>query len=134
MKNHPRESYSVFEKKAKEHQLASQYLFDQKAYDACVSVVCLSIINYMDALSVNLFGKDNKGKNHEQAPILLLQKLNRIGSSGFKALSYRIQKVLSLKNLAAYESRTVSRKEAAHSLTVLKEMIAYYNRNVQRTI
>ena len=122
------------ERKAREHQLASEYLFNEKAFDACVSVVCLSIINYMDALSINLFGKDNKSKNHEQASILLLQKLNQVGKSDFKALSYKIHKTLTLKNLAAYESRTISKKEAKESIKVLGEMIGYYNGNVQRLV
>lgn len=99
-----------------------------------MSVVCLSMINYMDALSISLFGKDNKSSNHEQAPILLLQKLNQVGKSNFKALAYEIHKVLILKNIAAYESRTVSREDVEESIGVLGELIAYYNENVQRLV
>lgn len=134
MRIHPKGDYAIFEKKAKEHRLACEYLFKSNAFDACVSTACLSLINYMDALSVNLFGRDNEGRNHEQAPIILFQKLSGIGKSGFKALCAEIHEILNLKNIAAYESRTVSREDAKNAMQTLKKTIEYYNRNVQRLV
>ena len=66
MKNYPKSDYIILEKKAKEHRLSVSFLFKEKAFDACVSSICLSLINYMDALSINLFGCDNKSGGHAQ--------------------------------------------------------------------
>lgn len=134
MRIHPKGDYKILEKKAKEHGLASEYLFKEKAFDACVSVACLSLINYMDALSINLLGNDNKSRNHEQAPVLFFKKLNKIGKSDFKTLCSEIHEILNLKNLAAYESRSMSNGDARKAIQVLKKMVVYYNRNVQKLI
>ncbi|MFH1653313.1 MAG: HEPN domain-containing protein [Pseudomonadota bacterium] len=131
-KNYPKSDYLILQKKAEEHKLPIEFLMEEKAYDACVSTACLSLINYMDALSINLFGSDNKTTGHAQAPILLQQKLNQIGKSNFKGLANEINSILNLKNLAAYECRNVTKKDAKIAVKVLEEMVSFYNRNVKR--
>lgn len=134
MKNYPKNDYAILQKKAEEHKLPIEFLFEEKAYDACVSSACLSLINYMDAISINLLGSDNKSSEHSQAPILLQQKLNEIGKSDFKGLANEIRGILNLKNLAAYECRTVTKKDAKMAMEVLEKMIRYYSRNVKRVM
>ena len=134
MKNYPKSDYIILEKKAKEHRLSVSFLFKEKAFDACVSSICLSLINYMDALSINLFGCDNKSGGHAQAPFLLQQKLNKIRKSNFKDLTNEIHEILNLKNLASYECRSVTEKDANKAEKVLNKMIVYFERNVKRLV
>ena len=134
MKNYPKSDYSILEKKAEEHKLATDFLFEERAYDACVSTVCLSLINYMDALSISLFGTDNKSSDHSQAPIVLQQKLNQAGRSSFKNLADEIHDILNLKNLASYQCKSVTKKDAKKAIEVLKKMTRYYDKNVKRLV
>ncbi len=134
MKNYPKDNYVILENKAKEHKYVAIYSLEKQLYDACVSTACLSLINYMDALSINLFGNDNKSSNHNQAPFVLLQKLNKIGKSDFKKVANEVHATLNLKNLASYQGRRVNKKDAKSAIKALDKMIEYYNKNRKRII
>jgi len=134
MRAYTKAEYVNFEKKGKDCLEAAKMLSAERLYDQAVTIACLGLINLMDALSINLFERDNRTADHKQAPFLLQKKLSGVGKSDFKGMLKKISNVLQLKNLASYEGRGLTRKDAGNAIKALEDMIKYYNGNVNRLV
>lgn len=125
MKSVDRPKYAVYLKKGEQHMSAASSAMKEKSYDAAVTNYTIALINFMDALSVNRFGKDLSTDNHTAAPTNLYKLLNGIGVTDFKALSQECVQALQLKNQASYASDPVSQKDAKICEQTVKKLQSY---------
>jgi hypothetical protein len=126
--------YSVFLRKGEEHEDCAAHAFSNKGYNAAVSNYSIAIINYLDALSINRFGKDLSSGNHEAAPYDLNKSLNGSGISDFKELASECGAVLKMKNLASYQAKEIGNRDAQYARGVTDKVKAYVEEKIDRTV
>ncbi len=126
--------FKLYFEKGRQHQKVAHWSFKEKDYDAAITNFCIAIINYLDALSVNRFGKDLSSKNHEAAPVALHQQLNGIGISDFKSLSFECVRVLKLKNVASYRSHSLTSSDAKLAQNTTEKAMKYVETKFDRQI
>lgn len=134
MRQVDRSEYEIYFEKARQHENVAKFAYDDKSNDAAITNFCIAIINCLDALSVNRFGKDLSSSNHEAAPILLHQHLNGIGITDFKTLAGECTKVLKMKNVASYRSLPLTSKDAKLAKQTLDKVKVYARSNLDRAI
>jgi hypothetical protein len=134
MKVEDRAKYRDFLEKAGQHLRAAAVMLDEKHFDAAVSNSCLALINYLDALSVNRFGQSHKSENHAAAPTLLQRKLVGIGIADFKTLHKDCTTLLKLKNIASYEGRRITSKEAKQAVKLVRTVKDYVEDRIDRRV
>lgn len=124
----------MFFKKGEEHEACGGDAIKNKRHNAAVSNYSIAIINYLDALSVNQFGKDLSSGNHEAAPFDLHKSLNGAGITDFRGLAAECGAVLKLKNLASYQSKELGSKEAAQARKVAQKVRVYVEDKFDRKV
>jgi len=117
--------YKVYLDKGRQHSGAADAALKGKSYDAAITNYCIALINDLDALSVNRFGKDLSSDSHEAAPITLQGLLNELGISDFKALAVRCVEVLRMKNKASYRSESLTAEDARRARKVARDARAF---------
>src|SRR5687768_3932672 len=117
--------YRSFLKKGQQHEKAAHWSLKEGEFDAAITNFCIALINYLDALSVNRFGRNLSSDSHEGAPALLQKQLNGIGISDFRSFTKDCVGVLKLKNIAAYRSKPLSKKDATFAGKVTEKIRAY---------
>jgi hypothetical protein len=125
MKTVDRAKYTNFLKKGEQHQRSGIEALKNKDYDAAVTNFSIALINYLDALSVNRFGKDLSSDNHESAPPTLNNRLKPIGISDFNLMATDCSEVLKLKNVASYRGINLTQKEAFKASKVIEKVKIY---------
>ena len=126
--------YNAFTEKGEQHYQVGNRALEDKAYDAAITNYCVAIINYLDALSVNRFGKDLSSDNHEAAPVILQKQLSGIGISGFKAISADSVRVLRMKNIASYRAQTLNGKQAREARKVVEKVKNFIDENLNSLV
>lgn len=91
----------------------------------------IALINFLDALSVHVIGRDLSSSNHEGAPAILLKTLTAKGVRGFKELCPECIEVLRLKNTASYWSENLTEKEAKKAKKSVEEIVKYVGQNIE---
>ena len=127
-------SYWAFLRKGDEHLACGNDAIKNKRYDAAVTNYSIAIINYLDSLSVNRFGKDLSSDNHEGAPHILLKNLSGAGITDFKGLANKCGAVLKLKNVASYRAEELGKKEAEQAKGGAQETKTYVESKIDRSI
>ncbi|MGK5085058.1 hypothetical protein WDW37_17355 [Bdellovibrionota bacterium FG-1] len=117
--------FSSYLSKGHQHQKVANWSHKEKDSDAAVTNFCIALINYLDALSVNRFGKDLSSDGHEGAPTILHKQLNGIGITDFKSLARDCINVLKLKNVASYRSKALSVTDSKFAKKTVEEAKAY---------
>ena len=126
--------YTAFLKNGGEHEACGSEAIAGKRYNAAVTNYSIAIINYLDALSVNRFGKDLSSGNHEAAPSDLLRSLNGAGITDFKGLAVECGAVLRLKNLASYQSKEINSKDATQARKIAQKVKSYVEDRIDRKV
>ncbi|MBI2605280.1 MAG: hypothetical protein HYW49_04285 [Deltaproteobacteria bacterium] len=126
--------YKVYLDKARQHSEAGDSALKEKGYDAAVTNYCVALINLLDALSVNRFGKDLSSDNHEAAPINMNKRLSGIGIADFKPLSMDCVEILKIKNVASYLSEELTSKDAKRAQEVVGKLKAFVESKVDERV
>jgi hypothetical protein len=134
MRSADKAEFMTFFEKGHQHLRAANWALSEGDCDAAVTNFCIALINYLDALSINRFGKNLSSSNHEAAATLLLQQLNSIGVADFKTLSSDCLKVLKMKNMASYRSVSLTFKEARIARQIVEKVRDYVESRFDRTI
>lgn len=114
--------YKVFLEKSKQHTATGDWALKEKSFDAAITNYSIALINLLDALSVNRFGKDLSSDNHEAAPINLNKMLNGMGIVDFKSLTLDCIEILKMKNVASYRSEPLTLNQAKRAQQVIKKI------------
>ena len=99
-----------------------------------MSIGAIAIINYLDALSVNRFGRDLDSGNHQASPDLLNKSLTGTGITDFKGLSRQCREILQLKNVASYRAEEITGKDARLAKKTTEQLKVYVVRKLDRKI
>lgn len=120
--------------KGAQHQRAADAAMGAKDIDAAITNYAVALINYLDALSVNRFGKDLSSDNHEAAPPTLQQRLSGIGIPDFKPLQSSCVEILKMKNVASYRAEPLTEPQAKRARATARKAREYVESRLDRTI
>lgn len=134
MRNVEKSKYKVYLEKSKQHSDVGDWALKEKIYDAAITNYSIALINLLDALSINRFGKDLSSDNHEAAPINLSKQLNRIGIVDFKPLSMECVEILKMKNVASYRSEPLTISQAKRAHQVVKKIKIFVESKVDEKV
>lgn len=134
MRTIDKSKYKIYFEKSKQHSDVGDWALKEKIYDAAITNYCIALINLLDALSVNRFGKDLSSDNHEAAPIHLSKQLNGVGIVDFKPLSMSCVEILKMKNVASYRSEPLTLKQAKHANQVVKKVRIFVEAKIDEKI
>ena len=134
MRTVEKSKYKDYLEKAKQHSEAGAWALNGKAYDAAITNYCIALINLLDALSVNRFGKDLSSDNHEAAPIILNKQLSGAGIADFKQLSMDCVEILKIKNVASYRSEPLTSQHAKRAQEVVKKVKTFVESKVDERV
>jgi len=134
MKTVDKAKYITFIQKGDQHQRSGTSALKEKDYDSAVTNFSIALINYLDALSVNRFGKDLSSDNHESAPATLNNRLKPIGVTDFHSMVTDCSEVLKLKNVASYRGVNLTQKEAGKASKVVEKIKAFIKTKLDPTI
>jgi len=110
-------------KKSRECFNAANNSFNSKEWNACAINAIHSCISACDAMCVYYLGRRHAGENHNEAVKLFKLTQPKERETGSNAL--RLSRILSVKNIAEYEGRLISRSEAEKILKDCKRFIEY---------
>lgn len=126
--------YKIYLEKATQHSEAGNWAIKGKSYDAAITNYSVALINLLDALSVNRFGKDLSSDNHEAAPINLNKQLSGVGITDFKLLSMECVEVLKMKNIASYRSEPLTVRHAKRAQEVVKKVRSFVESKIDEKV
>lgn len=104
--------------KAQQFLLAAEVSLDGRLWDPAASNAILAGINAKDAMCLHLTGRTGKADNHQEA----VRELKHAGPVAAQNANH-LQRLLSLKALAQYQSRSVSAAKAAKAVHWATEMV-----------
>ncbi len=122
-KDVPRTLYINFLRKSEECFHAASNSFNVKEYNASAIAAIHSCISGCDSMCVYNLGKRSLGENHNDA--IKLFKTIKENDAGLDGNANRISRILNLKNMAEYEERMVSGKEAGKILKDCERLLEY---------
>ncbi len=126
--------YKVFFQKSRQHSDAGDWALKEKSYDAAITNYCIALINLLDTLSVNRFGKDLSSDNHEAAPVNLYKSLSGVGIVDFKTLSMECVEILKMKNVASYRSEPLTLSQAKRAQQVTKKIRLFVESKIDERV
>ncbi len=115
--------YSNFLKKSEECLKAAKNSLNSKEYNASAIAAIHCCIAGCDSMCVYNLGRRSLGENHNDA--VKLFKTIRENDAELDRNANRISRILNLKNMAEYEERLVSGKEAEKILKDCERLIEY---------
>lgn len=127
-------TYLTFFKKGEEHEACGDGALASKRYNAAVTNYSIAIINYLDALSVNRFGRDLSSGHHPAAPDLLHKSLNGAGITDFKRLAGQCRAALQMKNAASYRADEITVTDARLAKKTTQQVKSYVTKKFDRNI
>lgn len=118
----PRENYATYRKKAEEFLRAADSALAIGDWDAAGLNAVHSAISAADALLVYFGGIRSAGESHHDAAGLLQQhvKDDQLGSK-----IQQLSRVLTYKNLAAYEDREVTESEGRDAAKLARRFVEW---------
>lgn len=122
-KDVPRAMYANFLKKSEECLNAAKNSLNLKEYNASAIAAIHCCISGCDSMCVYNLGKRSLGENHNDA--IKLFKTIRENDSELDRNVNRISRILNLKNMAEYEERLVSEKEAGKIVKDCERLLEY---------
>jgi len=122
--------FTNYLKRAEECFHAAGSSFDAQELNAATINAIHSCIAACDAMCIYFLGKRNSGENHNEAVGLF--KTIKADDEEISINSKRIARILSIKNLAEYEDRLVSRVEAEKVLKDCERFLEFVKRTLPR--
>ncbi len=122
-KDVPRALYANFLKKSEECLHAAKNSLNMKEWNASAIAAIHSCIAGCDSMCVYNLGKRSLGENHNDA--INLFKTIKENDAELDRNANRISRILNQKNLAEYEERLVSEKEAEKILKDCERLLQY---------
>ena len=122
-KDVPRTLYANFLKKSEECFHAASNSFNMKEYNASAIAAIHSCIAGCDSMCVYNPGKRSLGENHNEA--IKLFKTIKENDAELDRNANRIFRILNLKNMAEYEERLASEKEAGKIVKDCERLLEY---------
>lgn len=116
-------SYSNYLKKALECLRAASQSFARGDWNAAAICSVHSSISACDALCVHGLGMRHAGERHSDSALLL--RSIRPADERYKANAARLRSVIDIKNMAEYEERLVSHKEAEKAIKDCERFLVF---------
>lgn len=120
--------YSNYFKKAEECYHASKNSFSLQEWNAAAINAIHACISACDAICIYYLGKRHSGESHNEAVSLF--KTIKADDEEINTNAGRISRILSIKNLAEYEGRLVSKNEAEKLLKDCERFIEYIKKKL----
>lgn len=120
--------YSNYLRKAEECYHASVNSFSLQEWNAAAINAIHACISACDAICIYHLGKRHAGENHNEAVYLF--KTIKPDDEEINTNASRLSRILSIKNLAEYEGRLVSKNEAEKLLKDCERFIEYIRRKL----
>jgi len=114
--------YSNYLKRAKECYMAAIECLKNEDWNAATICVIHACISACDAMCIYFLGIRHAGENHNNA--VRLFKTIRIQDGNLSKNANRLNRILSIKNMAEYEERLVFKSEAEK---IVKDMERFFN-------
>jgi len=114
--------YSNYLKRAEECYIAANECFKNADWNAATICAIHACISACDAVCIYFLGKRHAGENHNDA--VRLFKTIRIQGGNLDKNATRLNRIISIKNMAEYEERLVFKSEAEK---ILKDMERFFN-------
>lgn len=115
--------YCNYLKKAEECYHASKSSFNLREWNAAAINAIHACISACDAICIYYLGKRHAGESHNEAVSLF--KTIKADDKEINTNASRISRILSIKNLAEYEGRLVTKNEAEKLLKDCERFIEY---------
>lgn len=114
--------YSNYLKRDKECYMAATECFKNEDWNAATICAIHACISACDAMCIYFLGKRHAGEKHNDA--VRLFKTIRIQDGNLSKNANRLNRILSIKNMAEYEERLVFKSEAEK---IVKDMERFFN-------
>ena len=114
--------YSNYLKRAEECYITANACFKNADWNAATICAIHACISACDAMCIYFLGIRHAGENHNNA-VRLFKKI-RIQDGNLSKNANRLNRILSIKNMAEYEERLVFKSEAEK---IVKDMERFFN-------
>ncbi|MGB3860993.1 MAG: HEPN domain-containing protein [Candidatus Aminicenantaceae bacterium] len=123
--------YSNYLKRAEECHIAAIECSKNEDWNSATICAIHACISACDAMCIYFLGKRHAGENHNNA--VRLFKTIRSQDGNLNKNSNRLNRIISIKNMAEYEERLVFKSEAEKIVKDMKRFFSYVRKELPQT-